>query len=79
LDAFRQLFFGDSHFPCTCKVAFRSGLTAHGQDEGQMDEPFCFSVQSPILMGALEKILVNLFGVSNQIHFSSPFIHLSQP
>jgi hypothetical protein len=71
LDAFSKLFFGDSHFPCTCKVAFRSRFTAHSQNKGEMDELFRFSVQSPILMSALKKILVNLFGVVNQIHFSS--------
>jgi hypothetical protein len=72
LDAFSQLFFGDPHFPCTCKVAFRSGFTAHGQDKGEVDELFCFGVQGPILVGAFKKILVTLFGVVNQIHFFPP-------
>ena len=29
LDAFGKLFFSDSHFPCTCKVACRSRFAAH--------------------------------------------------
>jgi hypothetical protein len=78
LDAFSQLIFGDPHFPCTCKVAFRSRLTAHSQNKGEMDEFFCFGVQSPILMSALEKIRVNLFGVVNQIHFPSYYIQRSK-